>query len=194
MCETSNAMPLSIIPRYWVVTSLLTLVAVSGCASHVVPDAQVSAEQVEIVPAAEEPAAIPVIRHGRYALVELEPTAAQRDLLMQVVEVSLPQGIEVTVGDGLRHVLKRSGWRLCEGTAAVAELDVLPLPTAHVHLGPMTLRDALVTLVGAAWELRLDERVRQVCFVASGDMSDDAPDIEGRVDTVQTFPLTGEQS
>jgi len=79
--------------------------------------------------------------------------------------------------NGLRHVLKRSGWRLCEGTAAVAELDALPLPAAHVHLGPMTLRDTLVTLAGSAWELRLDERARQVCFVATGDMPDDAPDI-----------------
>jgi len=185
-------MPLSIIPRY-VVIGLLTLVAVGGCASHAVPPAQVSVERIEIVPAPEEPAAISVIRHGRYALVELEPTAGQRDLLLQVVEVSLPQGIEVTVGDGLRHVLKRSGWRLCEGTAAVAELDALPLPAAHVHLGPMTLHDALVTLAGTAWELRFDERARQVCFVVSGDMSDDAPDIEGSVDTVQTFPLAGEQ-
>jgi len=192
MCETSNAMPITI-PCYWIVTSLLTLVAVGGCASHVAPPAQVLAERVEIVPAPEEPAAIPVIRHGRYTLVELEPTAAQRDLLMQVVEVVLPQGIEATVGDGLRHVLKRSGLRLCEGMPAIAELDALPLPAAHLSLGPMTLRDALVTLVGAAWELRLDERARQVCFVASGDMPDDAPDIEGRVDTVQTFPLTGEQ-
>jgi len=33
----------------------------------------------------------------------------------------------------------------------------------------MRLRDALMTLAGAAWELRLNERTRQVCFVASGD-------------------------
>jgi len=89
----------------------------------------------------------------------------------------------------LRHVLKRSGWRLCEGSAAVAELDALPLPAAHRILGPMTLRDALLTLAGAAWELRVDERARRVCFVVLDDAPDDAQDVEA----VQTFPLAGAQ-
>jgi len=93
------------------------------------------------------------------------------------------------VGDGLRHVLKRSGWRLCEGTAAVMALDALPLPAAHLHLGPMTVRDALLTLVGSAWELRTDERVRLVCFVAHDDASED----EENADAVQAFPLAGTQ-
>jgi len=162
-----------------------------GCATSPRPIAP-AIEQVTPAFEPRESLTIPVIRHGRYALVELEPTAAQRDLLLQVVEVSLPQGIEVTVGDGLRHVLKRSGWRLCEGMPAIAELDALSLPAAHLSLG--SLREALVTLAGAAWELRLDERTRQVCFVASVDTSDDAPDSEGSGNTVQTFPLAGEQS
>jgi len=160
---------------------------VSGCATHVVPPAPI----VEAMPAAEpeESLLIPVVRQGRYTLAELAPTAAQRDLLLQVVEVALPQGVQATVGDGLRHVLKRSGWWLCEGTAAIAELDTLPLPAAHRVLGPMMLRDALLTLAGSAWELRVDERARRVCFVALGDAPDDAQDVEA----VQTFPLAGAQ-
>jgi len=114
----------------------------------------------------------------------------QRDLLLQVVEVALPQGVQATVSDGLRHVLKRSGWRLCEGTAAVMALDALPLPAAHLHLGPMTVRDALLTLVGSAWELRVDERARQVCFVAHDDAAED----EENAGVVQIFPLAGARS
>jgi len=160
---------------------------VSGCATHVVPSAPIA----DAMPAAEpeESLLIPVVRQGRYTLAELAPTAAQRDLLLQVVDVALLQGVQATVGDGLRHVLKRSGWRLCEGTAAIAELDTLPLPAAHRILGPMTLRDALLTLAGAAWELHADERARQVCFVALGNAPDDMEDVEA----VQTFPLAGAQ-
>jgi len=86
-----------------------------------------------------------------------------------VVEVALPQGVQVTVGDGLRHILKRSGWRLCEKTSAVRELD------------------ALLTLAGSAWELRLDERARRVCFVTH----EDAPEDGDEINAVQTFPLAG---
>jgi len=172
--------------RHWPAFTLLT-VLVSGCATHVVPPAPI----VEAMPAAEpeESLLIPVVRQGRYTLAELAPTAAQRDLLLQVVDMTLPQGVQATVGDGLRHVLKRSGWRLCGGTAAVTELDALPLPAAHRVVGPMMLRDALLTLAGSAWELRVDERARRVCFVVLDDAPDDAQDVEA----VQTFPLAGAQ-
>jgi len=95
------------------------------------------------------------------------------------------------VDDGLRHVLKRTGWRLCEETVTVAELDALPLPAAHLHLGSMTVREALLTLVGSAWELRTDERARQVCFVAQGDVLDHTSDAdESSADqAIQSFPL-----
>jgi len=182
-------MPVISVPRCWIAASLLATAFVSGCATHAVPFAPV----VETIPSVAEPENalfIPVVRSGRYTLVELERTAAQRDLLLQVVEVALPQGVQATVGDGLRHVLKRTGWRLCEETAAVMELDALPLPAAHLHLGPMTVRDALLTLVGSAWELRVDERARQVCFVAQGDAAED----EENVGAVQIFPLAGARS
>jgi len=179
-------MPAISVPRFWIATSLLMLVFVSGCATHAVQPEPV-VEQTVPVDEPEESIFIPVVRQGRYTLVELEPTAEQRDLLLQVVEVALPQGVQATVGDGLRHVLKRTGWRLCEETAAVMALDALPLPAAYLHLGPMTVRDALLTLVGSAWELRTDERVRQVCFVAHDDASED----EENAGAVQIFPLAG---
>jgi len=192
--ETSNAVPAIFVPRYWIVASLLATAFVIGCATRAVPSAPVVEQTVSMVEP-EESLWIPVVRQGRYTLVELEPTAAQRDLLLQVVAVALSQGVQVTVGDGLRHVLKRSGWRLCEETAAVME-DALPLPAAHRYLGPMTVRDALLTLAGSAWELCADERARRVCFVAHDDVPGDTPDadIASRVDTaIQTFPITGER-
>jgi conjugative transfer region protein (TIGR03748 family) len=71
-----------------------------------------------------------VARYGRYTLVELVPEPAQRDLLRQVIEVSIPPTFDASVGDALRHVLLRTGYRLCDATEAAA-LYALPLPAAH---------------------------------------------------------------
>jgi len=107
--------------------------------------------------------AIPVVRYGRYTLVELVPEPAQRDLTRQVIEVSIPPTFDANVGDALRHVLLRTGYRLCDTTEAAA-LYTLPLPAAHLRLGPLSLRDALLALAGPAWELSVDDASRAVCF------------------------------
>lgn len=109
------------------------------------------------------PAPMPVVRYDRYTLVELIAQPAQRDLMQQIVEITIPPTFDATVGDALHHVLLRSGYRLCASAEATA-LYTLPLPAAHLHLGPLTLRDALLTLAGPAWDLFVDDAFRQVCF------------------------------
>jgi len=169
---------------------LLWAVLASGCATTTAPVAPDTIEEVSAAPAPEAPEYIPVVRYGRYTLVELAPTAAQRDLLLQTIDVSMPADTRATVGDGLRHVLKRSGYQLCETARTVIELYALPLPAAHLHLGPMTLRDALLTLAGPAWELHADDRARQICFERPGDsMTADSASTPPTTKNVQTFPL-----
>lgn len=124
-----------------------------------------SVEEVVVTPVPSEPEFIPVVRYGRYTLVELAPTTAQRDLLLQVIDVRMPEDARASVGDGLRHVLKRSGYQMCETAHAVNQLYSLPMPAAHLQMGPMTLRDALLTLVGPAWDVEVDDSARLVCFV-----------------------------
>ncbi|HBO3354304.1 TPA: PilL N-terminal domain-containing protein [Pseudomonas aeruginosa] len=116
--------------------------------------------------AAPPPEYIPVVRYGRYTLVELTPTAAQHDLLLQVVDVSIPDTLHASVGDALRHVLRRSGYQLCAGRET-DELHALPLPAAHYHLGPLQLRDALLALAGPARTLHVEHAARRVCFSQS---------------------------
>lgn len=149
--------------------SLLATALASGCVTSTTPLAPDTAEEIPAAPEPEVPEFIPVVRSGRYTLVELAPAAAQRDLLLQTIDASLPENDRATVGDGLRHVLKRSGYGLCQTARMAIELYPLPLPAAHLHLGPMTLRDALLTLVGPAWQLHADDRTRQICFERSGD-------------------------
>jgi len=152
-------------PRYWVNGLLIAATLTSACATSTVPESAPSpdtgcAAQEETFPASE---AVSITRHGRYTLVELAPEVAQRHLMRQLIEVSIPPTLDASVGDALRHVLQRSGYRLCD-TPETAALYALPLPAAHLHLGPMTLRHALLTLAGPAWELSVDDVARQVCF------------------------------
>lgn len=106
---------------------------------------------------------VPVARYGRYTLVEMVPRPAQHDLLQQVVEIAIPPTLDATVGDAMRHVLLRSGYRLCDSADAAA-LHALPLPATHLYLGPLLLRDVLLTLAGPAWALSVDDGTREVCF------------------------------
>ncbi len=166
---------------------LITAVLSGGCATTAAPPVDPLVEEADTAP--QSPELIPVVRYGRYTLVELVPTAAQRDLLLQVIDVAMPADARATVGDGLRHALQRSGYQLCENAHAVIELYSLPLPAAHLHLGPMTLRDALLTLAGTAWDVQVDDRSRQVCFVPAGKPSP-YPETDTPVTSpVQTFPI-----
>lgn len=143
------------------VASLVALLSLPGATSHATTQATpASRAGPAAVPSDSSPSAS---RQGRFALVELEPSAGQRDLLQQIVETDASNSLQATVGDGLHHLLARSGYRLCESDAA-ATLYALPLPAAHLRLGPMTLRDALSTLAGSAWKLSVDEVARVVCF------------------------------
>ena len=134
----------------------------AGCATTAAPSAPAvpAASPTAVAP---EPDFVPVARYGRYTLVEMVPEPAQRDLLRQVIEISIPPTFDASVGDALRHVLLRTGYRLCDAPDA-ASLFTLPLPAAHLRLGPLPLREALLTLAGPAWKLSVDDAARAVCF------------------------------
>ncbi|ERY96114.1 MULTISPECIES: PFGI-1 class ICE element type IV pilus protein PilL2 [Pseudomonadota] len=158
--------------RYLAIQGLLagSLLA-SGCATVAAPPTPPRAQSAASSPASPPvafvdelpPGFVPVVRQGRYTLVEMVPETAQRDLMQQLVDIAIPPTFDVTVGDALRYVLLRSGYQLCDSSDA-ASLYGLPLPAAQLHLGPLSLRDALLTLAGPAWDLSIDEANRQVCF------------------------------
>lgn len=145
------------------VAGLIAVALTTGCAtSSVAPPVIASEPEACAQPVPD--GWIPIVRYGRYTLVELVPEAAQQDLLLQVINVSVPPTLPATVGEALRYVLLRSGYTLCEAEPDNATLHDLPLPAAHLRLGPLFLRDALLTLAGPAWELHVDDVARRVCF------------------------------
>lgn len=102
------------------------------------------------------------VQVGRYSLYEATPTIAQRDLLATTTSIQFPERIQ-TVGEAVRYLLQRSGYRL-SGTETMGpdtvSLFALPLPAVHRSLGPMPLRAALETLVGPAFRLVEDQVYR----------------------------------
>ena len=110
-----------------------------------------------------------------------------------MVDVAVPDTLHASIGDALRHVLQRSGYRLCDAHDAEALLT-WPLPAAPYRRGPVVLRDALLTLAGPAWDLQVDHGMRRVCFTqAQPDVSE--PPRPTRPDTghqTETFPLSTE--
>ena len=106
------------------------------------------------------------IQAGRYSLLAATPTEAQAELLATTMTVRFPERIQ-TVGEAVRYLLQRSGYRLAMAESIgpdTAALFALPLPAVHQSLGPMTLRDALATLAGPAFQLVQDPIHRLVAF------------------------------
>nr|WP_249452144.1 PilL N-terminal domain-containing protein [Xanthomonas arboricola] len=178
-------------------TLALLSVLLTGCATSTVRDPLPLVMQASDTAETYEPESnfTPVVRYGRYTLVELVPDAVQRDLLLQVVDIAMPDTLHTTVGDALNYVLLRSGYGLC-GKADVQALHVMPLPAAHYRLGPLVLRDVLLTLAGPAWDLQVDDGARQVCFVRVAPPTlhlegPPRPEPDG-VSAARTFPIATE--
>jgi conjugative transfer region protein (TIGR03748 family) len=153
------------------------LLDLSGCATaNALQTARAAQRPVPLdarPPLADAPHPAQAVRSGRYTLIELGPQDGQRDLMQQVIQTSIPSSADASVADGLRFVLFRTGYQMCDAESARG-LSTLPLPAAHFRLGPMTLHQALLTLLGPAWALQVDETNRSVC-AAPGNSPRNAP-------------------
>ncbi|WP_323148572.1 TcpQ domain-containing protein [Pseudomonas oryzihabitans] len=146
--------------------------ALAGCVAHesappaTGPDSSRNPEllQPDIYP--KSAASEPQVRYGRYTLVNTAPETEQRDLMAQIIDVNIPANMKPTVRDAMQYVVNRSGYSLCGPEQGhVNILFTRPLPAAQYKLGPMSLRNTLQVLAGPAWQVKVDEVVRSVCFV-----------------------------
>lgn len=159
----------------WKLTTLSPLafaVALAGCAqqepapSAPGPDSSRNPEllQPDLYP--KGAVSEPQVRYGRYTLVNTAPETEQRDLMAQIIDVNIPANMKPTVRDAMQYVVNRSGYSLCGPEQGhVNILFTRPLPAAQYKLGPMSLRNTLQVLAGPAWQVKVDEVMRSVCFV-----------------------------
>lgn len=106
------------------------------------------------------------VQVARYSLLNATPTDAQAELLATTINVTFPERIQ-TVGEAIRYLLLRSGYRLAGDEVIEPDTKALfdlPLPAVHQNLGPMKLRAALETLAGKTFVLIQDPVHRLVSF------------------------------
>ncbi len=124
------------------------------------------------------------IQVGRYSTLTTMPSPAQVDLLETTLNLRFPERIQ-TVGEATRYLLQRSGYRLVSEDVMAPEtaaLFTLPLPAVHRRLGPMTLREALVTLAGPAFLLVQDLAHRLVTFERCSNTRTTGSDTVGAIE------------
>lgn len=102
-------------------------------------------------------------RTDRYTLISIEARSDQAQPLTALTNVTLGRDIQ-SVGDAIREVLKGSGYRWQSDGRNDLLLNDLPLPAVVRHMGPIRINDALQTLAGEAWILRMDNLHRVVWF------------------------------
>jgi type IV pili sensor histidine kinase/response regulator len=103
-----------------------------------------------------------VVTTDRYTLTKVEPQGDQRRPLTAILSMTFGTDIR-TVGEAITETLNGSGYRW-EQHADDQSLTALPLPSVVRNLGPLRLKDALETIAGPAWILRVDELHRSVWF------------------------------
>jgi type IV pili sensor histidine kinase/response regulator len=105
-----------------------------------------------------------VVQTGRYTAVYAVPTDAQRDPLQTIVTVSFPKDIE-TVGQAVNYLLVDTGYSISDALywdVEVFELVRHPLPAIQRELGPLTILDAIWTIVGPAFTVSINAIDRSV--------------------------------
>jgi len=103
---------------------------------------------------------------GRYLTQYNKPLPEQKNLLLQTVQVHFPSDIK-TIGQAIEYLLKPSGYTLVpmdKASPEVKKMFTFSLPIVDRNFGPMTLQDALKTLVGDSFIVKTDRLNRQISF------------------------------
>ena len=103
---------------------------------------------------------------SRYLTIKNKPKQEQVNLMSQVVQVRFPQNIQ-TIGSATNYLLRFSGYSLISDKRMNQALRITiakPLPIVDRDLGPISLRNALTTLVGQGFNLACDPINREVDF------------------------------
>ena len=129
-------------------STVFLVLTLSGCVP-LLPPQKASMSSPEQTPerSAKKSNAVPV---GRYRSVSLNATPAQSAPLLAVSQFTFNPEVR-TVGQAVSQVLAGSGFALVPApklTVAAREVLKKALPVTQRKLGPISVRDALTTLMG----------------------------------------------
>jgi type IV pili sensor histidine kinase/response regulator len=128
-------------------------------------------------PAASTELAADETRVGRYTTVSARPAESDANPLAVIAQVHFPRGVVVTVGDAVRYVLLRTGYRLVAPEALderVKTVFALPLPDHQRVLGPYRV-DAMLGALVQPFRLVADPAARTVSYAAPAASASASP-------------------
>ena len=99
----------------------------------------------------------------RYTGYKSNATIEESNPLLVITQINFPSNIK-TVYEAIDHALQRSGYRVDWQQSAEAYdiFSELEIPRVHRKLNLMTLKDAVATLSGEAWQLLIDSVNRKL--------------------------------
>lgn len=102
---------------------------------------------------------------SRYMTVKNRARFEQMDLMAQIVQIRFPQNVK-TIGEAVNYILRFSGFALsdCKNNQGLRVMLSKPLPLVDRDIGPISLREALLILVGPGFTLETDSINREVNF------------------------------
>ncbi|MDZ7924944.1 MAG: hypothetical protein U5M23_13030 [Marinagarivorans sp.] len=103
------------------------------------------------------------VRTDNYTLINIETKNEQLNPLLSITTINFSQNI-FTVGQAINELLRGSGYTWLSAQNDNDALSELELPSVVRELGPIRLRDALITVAGVAWELEANEVNRTLWF------------------------------
>lgn len=93
-------------------------------------------------------------------------TFAQANPLDVVISIKFAKSI-ITVKQAIEDILVKSGYTL-DNNYASEQVNKFSLPEVHRTIGPIALKRAIKVLLGAAWDLQVDEITRTVQIIQIG--------------------------
>jgi len=149
-------------PR-WQVAAVITV--------SIIASGHVSAD-----PATSSGSTVEPLRVARYSTMAPLATTEQRNPLAVIINLHFPSQIR-HVSEAVDVLLQRSGYRVDKKISEPAwiVLDDLPLPAVHRDLGPITLDQALRTLAGNEFAMRVNHLKRKIAFFARRGQQEPSP-------------------
>ena len=121
-------------------------------------------------------------RTGRYTIIKTGPDAAEVEPLRTVKLIQIPSNID-NVYDALNHLLRETGYTLNSQSEKARQIfSSLGLPSVHREMGPMTINEALHTLVGHTWIIEIDDQLRTILIKQRHTQITDETQLKKRVD------------
>lgn len=134
----------------YVIFSLLAIISLSGCAPVFLSQQDTKMPRRTPVMHHEKPAHKNITQVGRFETISNSATFAQKDPLSAIAQYKFGTRVK-TVGQALWQVLQDTGYSLApmnQLPTAAREVLTKPLPVTQRELGPISVRNALRTLMG----------------------------------------------